>query len=241
MSEKRRRRRAAKVSPGDGSTLKPMRAWEILYRTLFVLDAREGRSHEYAVDVDLLDVRERVHLYTDGVQSAVASAPAAFPVEGGTIEVELTMFGLRRVHFVPDAAAESGASESAAVESAASGSAASARTAEPGEQVLRPARGTAEHARARLDRRFPTLSRIIGWLAVAVLLIGLFFVAPTALELLTSIPWVANVIGTPTLPWSVPDGAAGPLAVAGVVAALERALTLRNHWLIDADTWWLGD
>ncbi|MDO5504111.1 MAG: hypothetical protein Q4G67_13135 [Actinomycetia bacterium] len=230
MSEKRRRRRAAKVSPGDGSTLKPMRAWEILYRTLFVLDAREGRSHEYAVDVDLLDVRERVHLFTDGVQSAVASAPAAFPVEGGTIEVELTMFGLRRVHFVPDAPAGSGVAESAV-----------ARTAEPGEQVLRPARGTAEHARARLDRRFPTLSRIIGWLAVAVLLIGLFFVAPTALELVTSIPWVANVIGTPALPWSLPDGAAGPLAVAGVVAALERALTLRNHWLIDADTWWLGD
>ncbi|MDO5504454.1 MAG: hypothetical protein Q4G67_14905, partial [Actinomycetia bacterium] len=184
-----------------------------------------GRSHEYAVDVDLLDFRERVHLYTDGVQSAVASAPAAFPVEGGTIEVELTMLGLRRVHFVPDAPADQ----------------VPAATVAPTEQVLRPARGTAEHFRARLDRRFPTLSRIIGWLAVAVLLVGLFFVAPTALDLLTSIPWVANVIGTPTLPWSLPDGAAGPLAVAGVVAALERALTLRNHWLIDADTWWLGD
>lgn len=30
------------------------------------------------------------------------------------------------------------------------------------------------------------------------------------------------------------------VALAGVAASLERAFTLRNHWLIDLDTWWLG-
>ena len=28
------------------------------------------------------------------------------------------------------------------------------------------------------------------------------------------------------------------VTVAGVLAAVERALTLRNHWLIDAETTW---
>jgi hypothetical protein len=36
----------------------------------------------------------------------------------------------------------------------------------------------------------------------------------------------------------LPAWANTTVTVAGVLAATERALTLRNHWLIDLDTTW---
>lgn len=38
---------------------------------------------------------------------------------------------------------------------------------------------------------------------------------------------------------SLPSWLNTTLTVAGVLASLERALTLRNHWLPDVDTFWI--
>lgn len=92
---------AKKVKPGNGKPLKPMRRWQIGYRTVFGIE-HQGRS--YAVDVRLLDAA--AHLYTSGRQSAQSDLPAAFPVQDGQIEVAASSYGVKRVHLLtPDGAA----------------------------------------------------------------------------------------------------------------------------------------
>lgn len=158
--------------------------------------------------VDYTDLSETVELYRDGAQAQVSTAPAAFAVPGGTIEVAMTTFGLKRAHVVADDGTE---------------------------RMLRPVPGSAEYARARFGRRYPRLSRMVGWAAIVILVVGLAVAVPAALEQVTRIEWVADRVGT----WTLPTGVTEALTIAGVVAAVERVLTLRNHWLLDADTWWL--
>lgn len=197
----------AKVKPGDGSRLKPMRGWQAWYRTVFGIDQA---GHRYVVDARLLD--EDARLYTDGSQTARSAIPATFPVEGGRIEVAASSFGLKRMHLVADDG--------------------------PVTQ-LSPARGTAERWRAELGRRHPRLSRWLARAAVVVLLVGLAVALPALAEQITRIPPVAEEVGTFINPLDVPGEIAIGLTVAGVLAAIERALTLRNHWLIDFDTYWI--
>lgn len=197
----------AKIKAGDGSALRPMRAWQALYRTVFWID---HAGHRYDVDVPFFD--DEVRLCTDGIQTARSAPPATFPVPGGRIEVATTIYGLKRMHLVTEDGAET---------------------------QLRPERGTAERWRADLARRHPVLSRWLARVAVVVLLAGLVVVLPAVAERLTQIDVVAEHIGTFTSPIRLPGSLATALTVAGVAAAIERALTLRNHWLIDLDTWWL--
>lgn len=230
--DRKRRKKAKKVKSGDGSALKPYRGWHVVYRSLFGIqlplptaaagdptgdrhpgDAEPAR-HRYQVDIDFFDWDWRVYLYRDGLQHAYSSTPAVFGVPGGVIEVRTSLWGVSRIHYVAE---------------------------DESETVLRPEPRTAEWHRARFDRRFPTASRLIGWAAIAILLIALAVVIPQGIEQLTQIPWVAENLGTFTSPVSLPAWANTVLAVGGVLAAIERALSLRSHWLIDADTWFLGD
>lgn len=210
-----RKRRMGKVEPGDGSALKPHRPWQMLSRSVFRVNLADeaGVEHEYSVDVDYFDWDEKVSFYRDGRQELTAVAPAAFPVPGGLVEVEVGTFGLSRMHLVPD-----------------SGEA---------ERVLRPVRHSAEYWRAVLDHRLPRLSRWIGRIAIVILLIGLVVFVPQLLELVTHWDLVAERVGEFTSPISLPAWANTWLLVLGILASLERALTLRNHWLLDMDTWWL--
>ena len=211
----RRKRKIGKVKPGDGRPLKPYRWWQPLSRSVFYLRLAtpDGASHVYAVDVDYFGWDDAAFMYTDGVQSAKSELPAAFPVPGGVVEVATSSVGLSRMHFVPD----------------------------DGEvRVLQPDPRSAEGLRARFGARFPRWSRSIGWIAVAVLLVGLVVAVPQAIEMLTGIEWVAERFGTFTSPITLPAWANTTLFIAGIAAALERALTLRSHWLIDAETWWIG-
>lgn len=57
---------------------------------------------------------------------------------------------------------------------------------------------------------------------------------------MSQLDWVAERFGTFTSPFALPAWANTGLLILGILAALERALTLRSHWLIDAETWWLG-
>lgn len=230
-----RRRRRRRVRPGDGSALRPLRPWQILTRTQFSLElAGQGQtpdarspsagSRVYTVDVHYLadELEDQtstdeqtgappVALYRDGVQVHAANPPVAFPVPGGSIEVATSLYGLTRMHHVPDDGP--------------------ART-------LAPHPWSLEGLRARFGRRFPRLSAAIGVLAVIILLAGLVALVPQLAELVTQLDVVAERVGTFTSPISLPDWANMGLLVGGALAATERALTLRNHWLIDADTTW---
>ena len=218
--ERRARRRASKVKPGDGSPLRGYRWWQLLDRSLFFLelDGAGGPAEIYAVDVRHFDwdadLSAVARLYRDGQQSAVAPMPAVFEVPGGRIEVESTLYGLKRMHLVHE---------------------------DGSEQVLTPHPHSAEGVRATLDRRRPVLSKTIGVLAIIVLLGSLALGIPALLELVTQWDVVAEQLGTFTSPFDVPAWANTTVLVAAIVAATERALTLRNHWLIDLDTTFLGD
>ncbi|UVY85120.1 hypothetical protein NLU66_05845 [Brachybacterium sp. NBEC-018] len=222
----RRRRRERRVRPGDGRALKPFRTWQLLHRTLFRLDLEEpdGAVHRYEVDVHhladelsgSLDPEEKdptppMALYRDGRRTHVANPPAAFPVPGGVIEVARTSYGLSRMHHVPDGGEA---------------------------RLLTPHPRSAEGLRARLGRRFPLASRVLGAIAIVVLLVSLAVTIPQIVELVTSVEVIAARVGTFTSPISLSAELNTALVIAGALAATERALTLRNHWLIDADTTW---
>ncbi|MGO1978390.1 hypothetical protein [Brachybacterium tyrofermentans] len=221
----RRSRQLRRARPGDGSALKRFRWWQLATRTLFDLEpAPDGtRPATYTVDVRYLAAEleggkipegskhAQVSLYRDGVQEHIANPPVAFAVPDGVIEVATSSYGLTRMHHVPEGGSP---------------------------QVLRPHPRTLEGLRARFGRRFPRASAVIGAIAIVVLLVGLVMMVPQAAELLTQIEVVAEKVGTFTSPISLPAWLNVSLLVAGVLAATERALTLRNHWLIDADTTW---
>ena len=89
-----------------------------------------------------------------------------------------------------------------------------------------------------MHRRHPLLSRVIGWLAIAILLANLVLAVPGALELLTRLDRIAEVVGTFTSPVQLPDWITITLILAGVLAAVERALMLRRNRVIDVETLW---
>jgi len=200
------------VKPGDGRALKPYRWWQTIWRTIFTIELPEpdGTQHEYAVDVDYFDWT--IRLYRDGVNTATASYPVKFEVPGGIIDVNLSLYGTSRMHFVSD---------------------------DGDHTQLRPNPTSGEGWRARFAHRHPWPSRIIGWLAIAILLTSLVLLVPQVIERISQIEWVAENIGTFTSPIDLPAEVNTALTVAGVIASIERALSMRNHWLIDADTWWL--
>lgn len=211
----RRSRRTAKAKPGDGRPLKPVRWWQVLSRSVFRVRLADGVAgeREYAVAVAHFDWDDKVALYRDGRQYLVGTQPVAFPVPGGVIEVALGTFGVTRMHLVPDDGGP--------------------------ERVLEPVRHSAEYWRAVLDHRYPVLSRWLARLAVAVLLTGLVLLVPQLLELLSGWDLLAEQLGGFSSPVSLPSWLNGTLGVAGMLASLERALSLRNHWLLDLDTWWI--
>lgn len=202
-------------TPGDGSAQPRVRLRDFLSRTqlLAEVEGPDGVRHDYAARVGYFDDEPSVRLYTDGRESAVGEPPVTFEVPGATIEVATSIFGIKR------------AQVSVAGEPA---------------RTMRPARGTAEYARALFARRFPRASRLLGAAAVLFCLIGLVLAVPMLAEIVTSFDLVADRVGTFTSPISLPGWLTTTLFGLGLVAGLERALSLRNHWLIDADTWMLG-
>lgn len=215
-SEWRRKRQVVRAEPGDGSPLEPHRPWQMLTRSIFHVElaGENGVERDYAVDVRYFSWDGKVHFYVDGRQELVSEQPTAFPVPGGVVEVQVGASGLKRIHLVP---ADGGR-----------------------ERALRPVPHSAEYWRAEIDRRYPTLSRWIGNMAIAILLVGLVLFAPQLLEAVNQWDVVGDRFGTYTSPISLPGWLSTSLLIAGVAASLERALTLRSHWLIDLKPAWLG-
>lgn len=199
---------------GDGSPLPAYRWWQPITRSVFFLrrNDADGVVRQFAFDVGYFDWEDRVSVYTDGAQTSVAALPAAVPVPGGVVEVAAGTFGLTRMHFVRDDGTE---------------------------RMLRPHPRSAEGWRADFASRHPRWSRFIGGAAIAILVVGLVLAVPQLLAMITQVEWVAENFGSFESPVSLPAWLNSTLAVAGVAAAIERALTLRSHWLLDADTFWI--
>ncbi len=204
-------RAARKVREGDGRPLGRYRWWQPLSRSLLHLALREedGEVRRWSVDVRLWgdsDGEVRAHLFRDGHHHASSKLPAVLPVPGGSIEVVASGYGLRRCHFVSDDGAQ---------------------------RQLVPDPASAEGRRARLERERPGVSRAIGAVSVAILLVALVLGVPQIVEQISHIPPVAEHVGTFTSPLTLPAWSNIALTVAALVASTERALRLRYHWLLD--------
>ncbi|WP_327397998.1 hypothetical protein [Streptomyces phaeochromogenes] len=212
LKEWRRHRAVQRVKPGDGRPLKRFRWWQMLTRALFHLRLMndDGRPTIYAVDVKHQNASEgyvTAHLYLDGRHHAESKVPAVFPVQGGTVEVRTSGFGLKRCHYV---------------------------TAEGAEHQLTPDPASAEGRRARFDRSHPALSRCIGLFSVIVLVIGLVLLILQLAEQVTRAPeGVAQYVGTFTSPIDLSAWGNTVLGIATVAASTERALRLRYSRLLD--------
>ncbi|MFH8492998.1 hypothetical protein [Streptomyces coeruleorubidus] len=212
LREWRHRRAVQRVKPGDGRPLKPFRWWQMLTRALFHLRLmnEDGRQTVYAVDVKHQKQSEgyvKAHLYLDGRHQAESKVPAVFPVQGGTVEVRTSAFGLKRCHYV---------------------------TAEGAEHQLIPDPASAEGRRARLDRAHPALSRWIGFLSSIVLVTGLVLLILQLAEQVTRAPeGVAQYVGTFTSPIDLSAWGNVVVGLVTVAASTERALRLRYNWLLD--------
>ena len=211
FEELRRRRAAGRVKPGSGRPLQRFRWWQQLSRSLFYLylPAPDGRRTVYAVDVRPMgdqDGRVLAELYLDGRQVAMSKVPAAFPVEGGVIEVAASMFGLKRSHYVP---------------------------VDGVERPLVPDPASAAGRRARLADDHPALSRFIGSVSVVLLLGGLVVVVLELVDVIGRIPPVVDRYGGFAAPVQLPLWLTIALGLGAVLASVERALRLRYHWLLD--------
>lgn len=206
-------RKKHKIQPGDGHALKPFRIWQGLARSLFYapLETPEGKEQLYAVNVNYFDWEDKADLYLDGAHHAQSKLPAAFPVEGGTIEVASTTYGLKRMHYVDDAGKG---------------------------RVLKPDPASAEGLRARLAARAPLVSKLIALTAVLILLTLLPFGLFQLAEIVTQTEWAQQYVDPFTSSIRLPGWATTPAFILSILAVTERALTLRNHWLIDLETGW---
>jgi hypothetical protein len=203
----RKHRAEKRVKPGDGRPLAPYRWWQLLSRSVFFLRLPES-PNEYAIDVrtsgDRDDGTVRARLYRNQVQSAVSKVPARFPVEGGVIEVETTMFGVRRAHYV---------------------------TTDGAETQLTPHPRSGEGRRANLHRQHPVLSRVIAVVATIIVIVGIAITLLQLAESLSNIPPIANSIGVFVSPIRLPFWANIGVILLIASASVERALRMRSSWI----------
>src|SRR5690606_32984609 len=165
--------------------------------------------HTYAVNVNYFNEKSTAELYRDGQHYATSKLPAVFPVPGGVIEVAISTYGLKRMHYV---------------------------TEDETEHQLYPDRRSSEGLRMRFDTRFPKASSAIGVAAIVILLVSLTLGLPQLAAVISQLPIIADNWGSFESPIVLPDWLNTTLLICGGLAALERALMLRSHWLIDMET-----
>lgn len=149
----------------------------------------------------------RAALYLDGALRLKSRLPARFPVEGGHIEVRISQGGMRRCHFV-----------------ALDGT----------ERQLVPHPKSAEGRRMRFARRHPTASAFIGAISVLMLTVGFFLGLLQAAEPISQVPQIAASIGSFESPVELPLWLNLCLGFGAAVGAIERALRMQYHWLLDS-------
>lgn len=136
------------------TTIKPFRPWHALWRSVFEV---EHGGHLWSIDVDFFEWDKNARLYRDGQLVEYLTSPARFELpDGARIEVDLSLFGFKRLRLV-DGDRETG---------------------------LSPMPGTAEAWRARIARRYPNASRWIERVSWTILAIALITQGPDLLGLL---------------------------------------------------------
>nr|WP_231707416.1 hypothetical protein [Arthrobacter sp. zg-Y919] len=199
------------MEPGDGHRLPRYRWWQLFSRSLFHLHltGEDGAPETWSVDVRHggdSDGEVRAQLYLDGVNQAGSKLPAVFAVPGGAIEVEVSIFGLRRSHYVRH---------------------------DGSERQLVPDPASGEGLRAHLERTNPALSRTVGIVSASVLVVALVLGVPQIIEQIMQLPPIAESIGTFSSPFQLPAAANFTLLLATLAASTERALRLRYNWVLD--------
>jgi hypothetical protein len=136
--------------------LRPLGGWDLVSHGRF--EARH-RGHVWTVDLDYLDLGEKLHLYRDGIEVEVQKSPAKFDLgPGAAIEASMGLLGMQQVDLI----------------------------VEDETTTLMPVDGTAEAWRLRLARERPEASRLIGVVSWAVLVIALVYEVPQLIALLGS-------------------------------------------------------
>ncbi|MCO1581599.1 hypothetical protein M8C13_38205 [Crossiella sp. SN42] len=213
MSESWNERRLAKrAKPGDGRALKPFRWWQMVRRSVLSITLPvHGRPVVHTVEVkhggDAESGVVRAGLYLDGRLRLESKLPARFPVAGGHIEVHRSEGGMRRCHFVGD---------------------------DGRVQRLVPDPRSAEGRRMRFAREHPAASGLIGAVSILMLLIGLGLNLLQIAEPISQIPPIAATLGTFESPLRLPLWLNLTLGVGAAAAAVERAMRMRYHWLLDS-------
>lgn len=211
LKDFRRRRRLARVRPGDGRPRPDYRFWQLFTRSLFLLRApRPDGGHQlFEVDIrhgrDSSSAKRPAALYRDGVQVAEADLPVAFPVPGGVIEVATTVYGLKRIHYVTDDGAET---------------------------LLSPHPRSLEGRRARFAQRAPLASAAVAAMSIVVLLAGLSLTLLTVAAALSRTPPIASALGVFTSPVQLSGWLAIAVPLITTLAAVERGTALRSNWLL---------
>ena len=204
----KKNRRIKKVKDADGEPLKRFRFWQYFHRTIF---HQKIDGDVYSVDVDLYGkelMGPESALYKNGVRIKESTVPSVYEEPGGFIEVETTTYGVKKINYVTDT----------------------------DEVQLIPDRHSLEGKRADFDSKFPTASKWVGCIAILILIIGLIIAVPAMIEMITRWDLIADNFGTFTSPFQFPDWLNVTLVILGLAAATERALSLKNHWLIDMET-----
>jgi hypothetical protein len=176
----------------SGEKLRPLGGWDVITRGRF---EAVHAGHQWVIDLGFFDPGERIALYRDGQLVDEARSPASFDLDSrARIVASLGVLGMKEAALEVDGV----------------------RT------MLTPAVGTGEAWRLGLERQRPGLSRAIGFVSVAVLLVALVV---DGSEILGLIDRDLDPLGLPGLVAAI----AGFLALG---AAIERALRLKcNRWL----------
>jgi hypothetical protein len=86
----------------------------------------------------------------------------------------------------------------------------------------------------RFARHHPAGSALIGAASIALLLIGFGLGALQAAEPISEIPVIASTLGTFPSPVRLPPWLNLCLGLGASAAAIERALRMQHHWLLDS-------
>lgn len=213
---KKKQETQSNIEPGDGSHLNPYRFWQIIHRSIFHIDIQNdtGTLDRYSVDVDLYGstlLTGTARLFKNNREIMKSTIPVNFPVAHGHIDVDSTEFGLKRIHYVEGNR----------------------------ERQLFPDRRTPEGFRARIAHRHPRLSKALDIASITILLIGIAVLLPSLFEILINWGLFAGIDFYHS-PFSLPDWVESTLFVLTILAAIERGLSIKNHWLIDMDTTYFG-
>ncbi len=167
-------------------------------------------ADKYAVETLFLHFTDNIKVYKNNVQVAVGTEKLEYPIAGTTAKIDVAMsdYGLKRMHLVDGAV----------------------------DRLLRPDLKSAEGMRHQFGKKFPRLSKWLGWLAIAVLLVSVLLWIPQILELVSGWDIFVDRFGRFESPVQLSASVNTTLVVLSILAATERALTVKYHWLIDMDT-----